>query len=109
VYLNRTGFAHMASIQKLPSGKHRAQVRRADVYKARTFARKADAAAWAAQIEQAVERGTGVGKIAPQALTAGEACAAHRHRRHCRRRRTARAASGEDQDIVAPAFAHLHP
>jgi hypothetical protein len=59
----------MASIQKLPSGKYRAQVRRADVYKARTFARKADAAAWAAQVKHAVERGTGAGKIVPQALT----------------------------------------
>jgi integrase len=67
----------MASIQKLPSGKYRAQVRRADVYKARTFACKADAAAWAAQIEQAVERGTGVGKIAPQALTVGEVLMAY--------------------------------
>ena len=58
----------MASIQKLPSGKYRAQVRRTDVCKARTFARKSDAATSAAQVKHAVELGTGAGKIDPQAL-----------------------------------------
>jgi integrase len=49
----------MATFQQLPSGKWRAQIRKAGVYKARTFQRKADASAWAATIEASVNAATG--------------------------------------------------
>lgn len=49
----------MATFQQLPSGKWRVQVRKAGVYKARTFPRKADASAWAATIEASVNSATG--------------------------------------------------
>ena len=55
----------MATFQKLPSGKWRAQVRRSGIYKARSFDKKVDAQAWAAVIEQSISRGAVVGYITP--------------------------------------------
>ncbi len=55
----------MATYTKQVSGKWRAQVRRQGIYQNRTFAKKADAVAWASQIEQAIDRGSAVGTIAP--------------------------------------------
>lgn len=57
----------MATISKLPSGKYRAQVRKAGVYKARTFDRKADATHWASDIERAIGGGGNAGTIRPPA------------------------------------------
>lgn len=48
----------MASIQRLPSGKWRALIRKAGVTKSSTFIRKADAAAWAAGIESSISSST---------------------------------------------------
>ena len=45
----------MATLTKLPSGKWRAQVRRAGLYRAQTFTLKRDADAWAKQIEVQAE------------------------------------------------------
>ncbi|MEO9574224.1 MAG: site-specific integrase [Tateyamaria sp.] len=53
----------MATISRLPSGKHRAQVRKSGVYKAKTFARKSDATAWGVDIERAIEGGSSAGTI----------------------------------------------
>ena len=55
----------MATFQKLPSGKWRAQVRRSGIYKARSFDKKMDAQAWAAVIEQSINRGATVGYLTP--------------------------------------------
>ncbi len=55
----------MATFTKLPSGKWRAQVRKAGIYKNRTFDKKLDAQAWAAALEQSISRGSGVGLITP--------------------------------------------
>lgn len=55
----------MATFTKLPSGKWRAQVRRQGINQGRTFAKKSDAVAWASQVEQAIERGSQVGLVAP--------------------------------------------
>ena len=41
----------MASFSQLPSGKWRAQIRRAGMYRAATFATKREAKDWATQIE----------------------------------------------------------
>ncbi|MEP1352731.1 MAG: site-specific integrase [Tateyamaria sp.] len=60
----------MASIQKLPSGKWRAQVRSKGVYKAATFDRKTDATHWATDIERAIACGSSAGTIsAPADMT----------------------------------------
>ncbi len=60
----------MATINKLPSGKWRAQVRRKGVNKGRTFTRKVDAVGWAADIERALEGGRSDGTIqAPSDMT----------------------------------------
>lgn len=62
----------MATITRLPSGKHRAQVRREGVYRSRTLDRKADALAWAATIEVAISSGSNKGTITPpKAMTLG--------------------------------------
>jgi integrase len=45
----------MATFSQLPSGKWRVQVRRSGIYRAATFTRKADARAWAAEIEGQAE------------------------------------------------------
>lgn len=55
----------MATFQKLPSGKWRAQIRRSGIYRARSFDKKLDAQAWAAVIEQSISRGAVVGYITP--------------------------------------------
>lgn len=55
----------MATLAKLPSGKWRVQVRRKGISQGRTFDRKLDAQAWGVQIEQAIDRGSSVGLIAP--------------------------------------------
>lgn len=55
----------MATIQKLPSGKFRAQVRKAGVYRAQTFDRRADANAWSVDIERAISGGGNTGTIRP--------------------------------------------
>lgn len=55
----------MATITRLPSGKYRAQVRKAGVYKARTFDRKSDATHWATDIERAITGGSDAGVIQP--------------------------------------------
>ncbi len=44
--------SHMATVTKLPSGKHRAQVRRQGVYQAQSLTRKIDAQGWAVEIER---------------------------------------------------------
>jgi integrase len=63
----------MATFQKLPSGKWRAQVRRSGIYKARSFDKKVDAQSWAAVIEQSISRGSTVGYITPpQGMTLGD-------------------------------------
>lgn len=63
----------MATISKLPSGKYRAQVRKAGIYKARTFERKADANAWGVDMERAIEGGSVAGTIrAPKDMTLGD-------------------------------------
>ncbi|WP_353472094.1 site-specific integrase [Salipiger sp. H15] len=67
----------MATITKLPSGKYRAQVRKQGIYKARTFDRKADAKAWAADIERAVGQGSQAGTISSEALTFGDLMGAY--------------------------------
>jgi hypothetical protein len=55
----------MATINKLPSGKYRAQVRRQGVYRAQTFSRKIDAQTWAVEIERAIESGSSRGVMRP--------------------------------------------
>ncbi|MFM7653984.1 MAG: tyrosine-type recombinase/integrase [Paracoccaceae bacterium] len=57
----------MATINKLPSGRYRAQVRRQGVYRAQTFSRKIDAQAWAVEIERAIESGSSRGVMRPAA------------------------------------------
>ena len=57
----------MATFSQLPSGKWRVQVRRSGIYRAATFTRKADARAWAAEIEGQAEH-IAAGGFAPEAL-----------------------------------------
>ncbi|NDR55298.1 tyrosine-type recombinase/integrase [Aliiruegeria sabulilitoris] len=60
----------MASIQKLPSGKFRVQVRKDGVYRAKTFDRKTDARAWGVDVERAISGGANAGAItAPKSMT----------------------------------------
>lgn len=63
----------MATFSKLPSGKHRAQVRKAGIYRAKTFDRKADAKTWAYEIERAISSGASDGFMsAPKDMTLGQ-------------------------------------
>lgn len=50
-----TECTRMATFSQLPSGKWRVQVRRSGIYRAATFTRKADARAWATEIEGQAE------------------------------------------------------
>ena len=61
----------MATFQKLPSGHWRAQVRRGDIYRAQTFARKRDAQAWATEIEAQARQVQAGGYIRPKGLKVG--------------------------------------
>ena len=66
----------MASIQRLPSGKWRALIRKAGVTKSSTFIRKADAAAWAAGIEASISSATGTVR-APAGMTLARVISAY--------------------------------
>lgn len=68
-----TECTRMASILELPSGKWRAQVRRAGIYKAATFTLKRDAEKWARGIERQAEH-VAAGGFAPvpKGATLGE-------------------------------------
>ncbi len=68
----------MATITRLPSGKYRAQVRKQGVYRNRTFDRKADANAWAVDVERAISGGSSTGTIrAPKDMTLGDVITAY--------------------------------
>jgi integrase len=66
----------MASIQRLPSGKWRALIRKAGVTKSSTFIRKADATAWAAGIESSISSATGTVR-APAGMTLARVISAY--------------------------------
>lgn len=66
----------MASIQRLPSGKWRALIRKAGVTKSGTFIRKADATAWAAGIESSISSATGTVR-APAGMTLARVISAY--------------------------------
>lgn len=62
----------MATIQKLPSGKYRVQVRRNGIYRAKTFTTKTLATQWGANLEAQIESSSSTGLIAPpQGMTIG--------------------------------------
>jgi len=63
----------MATLTKLPSGKWRAQVRRAGLYRAQTFTLKRDADAWAKQIEVQAEHVIATGyQPVPEGYSVGD-------------------------------------
>lgn len=55
----------MSTIQKLPSGKYRVQVRRNGIYRAKTFSSKTLATQWAGNLEAQIESSNTSGLIAP--------------------------------------------
>lgn len=62
----------MATYQKLPSGKWRAQVRKGEIYRGKTFTFKRDAEAWAKQIEIQAEHIAATGyQPVPDGYTVG--------------------------------------
>jgi integrase len=63
----------MATYQKLPSGKWRAQVRKGEIYRGKTFTFKRDAEAWAKQIEVQAEHIAATGyQPVPEGYTVGD-------------------------------------
>lgn len=63
----------MAVFDVLPSGLHRARVRRAGVSKSKAFARIGDAKAWARRVESEIERGEWMGESLAARTTLGDA------------------------------------
>jgi integrase len=63
----------MAAIERLPSGKWRARVRVAGVYRGRTFELKRDATAWAAEVAGLIETASARGLASPpKSATVGD-------------------------------------
>jgi hypothetical protein len=58
----------MPVIVKLPSGNWRAQVRRKGKYISNTFRRRADADAWALEIERTIDKGFDPKAINPNSV-----------------------------------------
>ncbi|WP_273498475.1 hypothetical protein, partial [Lentibacter algarum] len=66
----------MGTITKLPSGKYRAQVRRAGIYRSGTFNRKSEAQGFIATIEGSLNSATGT-IVAPNGMTFATLCTAY--------------------------------
>ena len=68
----------MPTINRLPSGKYRVQVRRRGIYRARTFDRKADAREWGVDMERLIRGGSKAGTVAlPRDMTLGDIVGAY--------------------------------
>ena len=58
----------MATIIKLPSGNWRVQVRRKNSYASNTFRRRADAEAWALEVERTIDKGLDPKAVSPKSI-----------------------------------------
>jgi integrase len=68
----------MSAIQRLKSGSYRVLIRKKGIYRSATFASKAQAAKWAADIESQIEGTGNAGLIAPpKGMTIGEVISAY--------------------------------